>query len=574
MSSVADLSAALGDIPVVVAASNELVPAYFEMADRRRAGAAFAAMFLIPDQRGAYAYSLATHVVHKGDYDHRRELFDGIASANVNVEGRPITEHNRVPVELRTALADMSRLPDVLIVRSRYDAQLQRLLRGYGLPNIVRWYPSRRLGDWTPGPRRRYVVIWAPNSRAEETAIHTFALFELHAEVVVISKGGQGTSTSANYLEAGSPQVAGVLSQAICIVDVTLDDPSWTQAFAERGLSVAAAMTSGANEVADGVALYEPWSYRSICTATLEAMSRPASHARESAPSPSVISRALDAARPPLAQTTPLVSMIVPTYNRRDDVIRILTKLKEQRYENFEIVVVNDGGESVADLAPLDARIRAYDRESNAGVASAVNFGMSQAKGTYIGILADDDELYADHLLRLVAALEGSGIGVAHSNIMIRFEAEQDGRRFTSGYNCSTFIEALDPLEVYASSPIAGNAMLVRREVYERAGAFREDVILADQEIQIRFAQITDFVHVPHVTGEWLVRDAGDTQLSHKSKGDLPSDMRRIYELHPKASRYLEQLREVTIRTVAGRPPGHIFPQVVKRVPQRAGQVT
>lgn len=523
-------------------------------------------MFLVPNRRASFGYEIGSAIAREGDYDRQRSVFDAIAAGALDVNGQKIAELNEYAPGTRIALADLSRLADVVVVRSWAEAEYQRLLRGYGLSNVVRWYPSRDLGDWQPSARRRHVVIWAPELHAERTAIHTFALADLHADIIVVHRGGTGISARARYVEVTSPEVASLLADALCVVDTTIDDPSWTQAFAAREVSVAAPTTSGAHEVAGGIALYEPWSHKAIWAATLEAMSRKASHAREAPPSPEVIARALEATRPVPPDDAPLVSVVIPTYNRRDDLLRILRKLKEQAYSNFEIIVVNDGGTPVADVASVDPRIKVIDRETNVGISLAVNFGLSQAQGKYISLLADDDELYPDHLIRLVGALERSRAMVAHSNVLIRYEEVRNGTSMTTGYNCSVFCHPVDRTEVYASSPVAGQALMIRRDAFENVGAFREDLILADQEIQIRLAQISDFVHVPHVTAEWLVREGGGGQFSHQKKKDLPADLRRVFALHPAQGRpYVAAMREATLRNVEARPPGFIFPPVIWR---------
>lgn len=540
--------------------------AYFDVALARRNGEEFAAMILTHDRRAAMAYELARHVAREPDEDRRRGVFDGIAKCQLSMGERTLAEQSAPDPGETLALSDLSRLPDVMVVRSWFEAGLQRSLIGYSRANVVRWYPQRELGAWNAAGIRRKIVIWAPDIRADLTAIHTFALEHFHTEIVVVSQGGQGPSSRARYVTLDSPEVATLLSEALCVVNASIDDPSWTRALAEKGLSVAAATTSGSDEVADEIALFEPWSYKSIAKAVSEALSRPASRPSEPVPSRDLIAQALAAARPVPLEEAPLVSIVVPTLNRREDLTRTLTRLKDQTYENFEVVVVNDGGEPIADVAKIDPRVRVIDRDVNVGVAGALNFGLSVARGKYVATVADDDELFPDHLMRLVGAMERSGALAAHSNILIRYEKKVDGDLRTVGYNASVFCRPLDRTEVYASSPVAGHALLFRRDALDRVGMFREDIILTDQEMQIRLSQISDFVHVPNVTGEWLSREVAESQYSTRMSKDLPSDLKRIYELHPAAGRqYVARTREGTLANVASRPPGFAFPPVMSK---------
>ena len=527
-------------------------------------------MFLMPNRRAAIAYEVAAQVVRSGDYDRQRATLDALAAAALTVNERPVAELNVLDEGSRIALGDLSRLPDALVVRSFGEAQSLRDLRGYDRAHVARWYPARVLPGLERSVRQDAVVVWAPDYRAEQTAFHTFALHNLHENVVVVCRGGQGLSARARYIDADSPEAAGALARALCVVDVAPEDPSWTQALAAAGMSVVATSTSGAREVANGIAVYEPWSHKSLWAAVLEGLSRRESTPRETPPPLDVIRAALDASRPEPPSAQPLVSVVIPTYNRRADLTRVLTRLCEQSYRHFEAIVVNDGGESVADLSSLDERFVMFDREINEGPFRTLNFGISHARGEYVQFTADDDELYPDHIMRLVGALERTGASVAHGNVLIRYESMHAGAFETSGYNCSVFCHPVDSVEVYASSPIAGNAMMVRKSALEREGMFDPSFVLADQEIQIRLAEAFDFVHVPHVTAEWLVRDSGD-QFSKKKQGDVLGDLRRVYERHPAPNRpYVAAVREGTLRNVASRPPGFVFPAVISRVVKEA----
>lgn len=92
----------------------------------------------------------------------------------------------------------------------------------------------------------------------------------------------------------------------------------------------------------------------------------------------------------------PLVSAVIPTYNRSRDVRLAVASVVAQTYpaDALEIVVVDDGGkddtEQVLDRE-FGARVR-YLRKPNGGVSAARNYGMSHARGEYLALLDDDDE--------------------------------------------------------------------------------------------------------------------------------------------------------------------------------------
>lgn len=94
-----------------------------------------------------------------------------------------------------------------------------------------------------------------------------------------------------------------------------------------------------------------------------------------------------------------LVSVLVPTYNRKWLLERTLLSLTNQSYKNIEIIVVNDGGENVSDLINSfsDKRIKYFEIE-NRGLAGARNVAINNCKGDYISLL-DDDDIYLKHAI-------------------------------------------------------------------------------------------------------------------------------------------------------------------------------
>jgi len=97
---------------------------------------------------------------------------------------------------------------------------------------------------------------------------------------------------------------------------------------------------------------------------------------------------------------TPLISIIIPLYNKEKFIRRSLESVFSQSYSNIEIVVVNDGstdGSREIVLSMDDPRIRLIDKP-NGGVSSARNRGIDEAKGVYIAFLDADDVWREKHL--------------------------------------------------------------------------------------------------------------------------------------------------------------------------------
>ncbi len=104
-----------------------------------------------------------------------------------------------------------------------------------------------------------------------------------------------------------------------------------------------------------------------------------------------------------ILMSQPLVSVILPTYNRAHTLGRAIRSVLEQTYANFELIVVDDGStdnteEVVKSFA--DPRIRFLRHEHNRGVSAARNSGIKVAQGEYIAFNDSDDEWLPQKLKR------------------------------------------------------------------------------------------------------------------------------------------------------------------------------
>ena len=107
---------------------------------------------------------------------------------------------------------------------------------------------------------------------------------------------------------------------------------------------------------------------------------------------------------------SPLVSIIVPIYNAAMDMVPCLESIKRQRYQNLEVLLVNDGS-SDASLeicrmyARLDPRVIIIDKE-NTGVSGTRNAAIERARGKYLQFVDSDDQLDPNATRLLVEAAE------------------------------------------------------------------------------------------------------------------------------------------------------------------------
>jgi len=104
-----------------------------------------------------------------------------------------------------------------------------------------------------------------------------------------------------------------------------------------------------------------------------------------------------------------MISVVIPTYNRQQTILRAVNSVLNQTYQDLEVIVVDDCStddtRAVVE-AIADPRVRYVCLEKNSGACTARNRGITLSRGEYIAFQDSDDEWYADKLTRQLAALE------------------------------------------------------------------------------------------------------------------------------------------------------------------------
>lgn len=97
---------------------------------------------------------------------------------------------------------------------------------------------------------------------------------------------------------------------------------------------------------------------------------------------------------------------MIPTYNRRERLLRAVRSVLEQRFGDYELIVVDDGSTDATGsaIAALGAPVKVIS-QSNAGVSAARNAGVRHARGTYVAFLDSDDVWLPWTLERYAAVL-------------------------------------------------------------------------------------------------------------------------------------------------------------------------
>jgi len=228
----------------------------------------------------------------------------------------------------------------------------------------------------------------------------------------------------------------------------------------------------------------------------------------------------------------PLVSIIIPTFNRRLYLPCALGSAVKQDYKNIEIFVVNDGGEDVSDIVGSfdDPRIVFINREENRGKPYSLNQALKMATGKYVCYLDDDDIYYSNHVSTLVKALElNQDCHVAYSDLYkVYCKVLPDGSRQV----LSKVVEVsrdFDRYFMFYFNHCLHVSLMHRRDLLEKTGLYNEDLdILVDWDIARRFAFYTDFCHIEDITAEFYSPIEGSDRISVKGRKDLDKYKRNV----------------------------------------------
>jgi glycosyltransferase involved in cell wall biosynthesis len=118
----------------------------------------------------------------------------------------------------------------------------------------------------------------------------------------------------------------------------------------------------------------------------------------------------------PSPEPQPLVSCIMPTYNRRPWLSRSIACFLAQDYTTSELIIVDDGTDSVSDLVPEHSRIHYHRLECRLSVGAKRNFACELATGDLIAHWDDDDWYPSWRLSRQTAALISSDAEICGSS--------------------------------------------------------------------------------------------------------------------------------------------------------------
>jgi len=177
----------------------------------------------------------------------------------------------------------------------------------------------------------------------------------------------------------------------------------------------------------------------------------------------------------------PVVTVVMTSYNYRDYLPGAIESVLDQSFEDFELVIVDDGSsdgsqEIISAFADRDSRVRPVFSEVNRGISRTFNTAVQRARGEFCASISSDDRWKPDKLQLQIGILEKFPEAVVWSEgEIINAKGEITGKSFTGMIRASErpksgniFQELLKSHYIFGSSRIAKTSSLQRNPRNER----------------------------------------------------------------------------------------------------------
>lgn len=186
----------------------------------------------------------------------------------------------------------------------------------------------------------------------------------------------------------------------------------------------------------------------------------------------------------------PSVSVVIATYNRSAFLPSTLQSVLEQRFQDFELIVVDDGSsdDTRQTVAPYESRIR-YFYQENKGPSAARNFGVRQARAPWIAI-QDSDDLCAPNYLESLYdyAKDHRECGMVFANGAYLGGPEHNRETIIPAAKSRRLVaDGVQLVDLFEKSIVRLQAALVSKAAYEAVGGHDESLrICMDLDLSFR----------------------------------------------------------------------------------------
>lgn len=225
-----------------------------------------------------------------------------------------------------------------------------------------------------------------------------------------------------------------------------------------------------------------------------------------------------------------LFSVIIPTYNRREDLERCLNSLVGQTFKNFEVLVCDNAStDQTEDLVKkytdtLNLRYILLP-ENSGGPAKPRNTGIANSRGEWLCFL-DSDDWYSEDKLAYVANLDLNNLDFIYHSLYIIKKNKITGNIKSRNLSKKDAYHDL----LYNLNAVPTSSTCIRKSCFEKATGFKEDkeiIGLEDFDLWIRIAKTgARFKYISTVLGSYVF---GDDNLTYHDERQI-NRFRALYK--------------------------------------------
>jgi glycosyltransferase involved in cell wall biosynthesis len=244
--------------------------------------------------------------------------------------------------------------------------------------------------------------------------------------------------------------------------------------------------------------------------------------------------------------TFPLISIVIPTYNRADLIGKAIQSILDQTYNNWELIVVDnysdDDTREVIDSFN-DDRIVILSRPRTGSVAASRNLGVANSNGEWIAFLDSDDWWFPKKLESASERFQKEPGLIYHDLQIVAPDGSPINRKKTKSrkLNAPFYLDLL-----LNGNDIALSSVIVRKEIFLKVNGMNESAsfyAVEDYDTWLRIAQVTNkFEYINTILGAYRLHDGNIGKinnfeyLSNALKDHLsllkPDQLRRYQSLY------------------------------------------
>ena len=203
--------------------------------------------------------------------------------------------------------------------------------------------------------------------------------------------------------------------------------------------------------------------------------------------------RTLKRLHPKELSQNPLVSILVPSYNESKTLKNCINSLLKQSYDNTEIVIIDDGStddtlEIARALAKEHKKIRTFSKK-NGGKSTALNMGISKAKGSIVVCIDADSMFVKNTVEQLVLSFHDPDVAAVGGNVKVANRHGLLGRQQALEYITGLTLHRRTFAHLGCMQVISGAIGAFRKDIVEAVGGYSSDTIVEDMDITIELVK-------------------------------------------------------------------------------------